>query len=133
MAGAATAPAGGPRVVVERLDSLGPLRPAAADGVARSTAGDIIVVDTDITTKQPLLQDTLSLVLTASSIEEEAYTPVTLSLDTNISFYPDTLETPTNTSTEQLLDTFLADSDLLEQAEAEHWTRSLDDLFPDLD
>merc|ERR1712108_123104 len=75
---------------------------------------------------------TLTFALSASSLEEETYPPVGLSLNTDISFdLGDTLNTPTTTN--NILDGFLADTEMLAMADTEKWEKSLDDLFPDLD
>ena len=81
---------------------------------------------------QPL---TLTFALAASSLEEETYPPVGLSLDTDIGFdLGDTLNTPTTTTTTgNILDGFLADTEMMAMADSEKWEKSLDDLFPDLD
>merc|ERR1712012_35147 len=81
---------------------------------------------------QPL---TLSFALAASSLEEETYPPVGLSLNTDIGFdLGDTLNTPTTTTTTgNILDGFLADTEMMAMADSEKWEKSLDDLFPDLD
>merc|ERR1711974_395066 len=72
--------------------------------------------------------------LSASSLEEETYPPVGLSLNTDIGFdLGDTLNTPTTNTTGSILDRFLADTEMMAMAESEKWEKSLDDLFPDLD
>merc|ERR1712013_229369 len=83
-------------------------------------------------THQPL---TLTFALSASSLEEETYPPVGLSLNTDIGFdLGDTLNTPTTTTTTgNILDGFLADTEMMAMADSEKWEKSLDDLFPDLD
>ena len=113
-----------PRVVVERLDSLG--QGAGLDG---GVCGVVGALPEAPATHQPL---TLTFALSASSLEEETYPPVGLSLNTDISFdLGDTLNTPTTTN--NILDGFLADTEMMAMAESEKWEKSLDDLFPDLD
>merc|ERR1711971_170426 len=78
---------------------------------------------------QPAPQLTLTFALSASSLEEETYPPVGLSLNTDISFdLGDTLNTPTTTN--NILDGFLTDTEMLAMADTEKWEKSLDDLFP---
>ena len=114
----------GPRVVVERLDSLG-----QSSGLDSGVCG---VVGTQLPEAQPTPNLTLTFALSASSLEEETYPPVGLSLNTDISFdLGDTLNTPTTTN--NILDGFLADTDMMAMADTEKWEKSLDDLFPDLD
>merc|ERR1712211_2072 len=71
----------------------------------------------------------------AASLEEETYPLVGLSLNTDIGFdLGDTLNTPTTTTTTgNILDGFLADTEMMAMADSEKWEKSLDDLFPDLD
>jgi len=83
---------------------------------------------------QPAPPLTLTFALSASSLEEETYPPVGLSLNTDIGFnLGDTLNTPTTNTTDSILDGFLADTEMMAMAESEKWEKSLDDLFPDLD
>merc|ERR1712012_468028 len=58
-----------------------------------------------------------------------------LSPNTDIGFdLGDTLNTPTTTTTTgNILDGFLADTEMMAMADSEKWEKSLDDLFPDLD
>ena len=115
----------GPRVVVERLDSLG-----QSSGLDSGVCG---VVGT-LPQAQPTNPLTLTFALSASSLEEETYPAVGLSLNTDIGFdLGDTLNTPTTNSTGSILDGFLADTEMMAMAESEKWEKSLDDLFPDLD
>ena len=116
-----------PRVVVERLDSLG--QGAGLDG---GVCGVVGALPEAAAAHQPL---TLSFALSASSLEEETYPPVGLSLNTDIGFdLGDTLNTPTTTTTTgNILDGFLADTEMMAMADSEKWEKSLDDLFPDLD
>jgi len=149
-----------PRVVVERLDSLG-------GGVC----GDNVVCDlVDGDSSQPILSlsplsdyqpetpeqpITETFSLPAPSLEEEEQglasldpsqylTPTTrvavpsvpsLSLNTNISFELEPLlDTPT---AETILDNFLAETDYnmdnIDSMENTKWTDGLDELFPELD
>jgi len=146
-----------PRVVVERLDSLG-------GGVC----GDNVVCDlVDGDSSQPILSlsplsdyqpetpeqpITETFSLPAPSLEEEEQglacldpsqylTPATrvavpsLSLNTNISFELEPLlDTPT---AETILDNFLAGTDYtmdnMDSMENTKWTDGLDELFPELD
>lgn len=116
-----------PRVVVERLDSLG--QGAGLDG---GVCGVVGALPEAAAAHQPL---TLTFALSASSLEEETYPPVGLSLNTDIGFdLGDTLNTPTTTTTTgNILDGFLADTEMMAMADSEKWEKSLDDLFPDLD
>jgi len=118
-----------PRVVVERLDSLGSgLDP---DSVVCGNAGpDHQPLTGPLST---ITSDHLTLALSASSLEEETYTPVGLDFNTNVSFdLCATLNTP-NTEGTELLDSFLADAGIMTLAEEDKWAKSLDELFPDLD
>merc|ERR1712211_222438 len=116
-----------PRVVVERLDSLG--QGAGLDG---GVCGVVGALPEAAAAHQPL---TLSFALSASSLEEETYPPVGLSLNTDIGFdLGDTLNTTTTTTTTgNILDGFLADTEMMAMADSEKCEKSLDDLFPDLD
>jgi len=116
----------GPRVVVERLDSLG-----QSSGLDSGVCGAVSALPQ----AQPTPPLTLTFALSASSLEEETYPTVGLSLNTDIGFdLGDTLNTPTTTNTtESILDGFLADTEMMAMAESEKWEKSLDDLFPDLD
>jgi len=115
----------GPRVVVERLDSLG-----QSSGFDSGVCGAVGA----LSQAQSALPLTLTFALSASSLEEETYPPVGLSLNTDISFdLGDTLNTPTTNTTDNILDGFLADTEMMAMAESEKWEKSLDDLFPDLD
>merc|ERR1712211_35648 len=116
-----------PRVVVERLDSLG--QSAGLDG---GVCGVVGALPEAAAAHQPL---TLSFALAASSLEEETYPPVGLSLNTDIGFdLGDPLNPPTTTTTTgNILDGFLADTEMMAMADSEKWEKSLDDLFPDLD
>merc|ERR1711997_139162 len=116
----------GPRVVVERLDSLG-----QSSGLDSGVCGVVGALPQ----AQPTNPLTLTFALSASSLEEETYPTVGLSLNTDIGFdLGDTLNTPTTTNTtESILDGFLADTEMMAMAEPEKWEKSLDDLFPDLD
>merc|ERR1711990_1205578 len=115
----------GPRVVVERLDSLG-----QSSGLDSGVCGAVGALPQ----AQPTPNLTLTFALSASSLEEETYPPVGLSLNTDIGFdLGDTLNTPTTNTTGSILDGFLADTEMMAMAESEKWEKSLDDLFPDLD
>ena len=115
----------GPRVVVERLDSLG-----QSSGLDSGVCGAVGALPQ----AQPTPNLTLTFALSASSLEEETYPAVGLSLNTDIGFdLGDTLNTPTTNSTGSILDGFLADTEMMAMAESEKWEKSLDDLFPDLD
>merc|ERR1712107_968630 len=115
-----------PRVVVERLDSLG-----QGVGLDSGVCGVVGALPEAAAAHQPL---TLSFALSAASLEEETYPPVGLSLNTDIGFdLGDTLNTPTTTTTGNILDGFLADTEMMAMADSEKWEKSLDDLFPDLD
>ena len=116
-----------PRVVVERLDSLG-----QGAGLDSGVCGVVGALPEAAAAHQPL---TLTFALSASSLEEETYPPVGLSLNTDIGFdLGDTLNTPTTTTTTgNILDGFLADTEMMELASEDKWAKSLDELFPDLD
>ena len=116
----------GPRVVVERLDSLG-----QSSGLDSGVCGVVGALPQ----AQPAPPLTLTFALSASSLEEETYPPVGLSLNTDIGFdLGDTLNTPTTTTTTgNILDGFLADTEMMELASEDKWAKSLDELFPDLD
>merc|ERR1711971_1494742 len=121
----------GPRVVVERLDSLG--QNSGLDSGVCGIVGAHLPHQPQ-PTPTPL---TLTFALSASALEEETYpSSVGLSLNPDIGFdLGDTLNTPTtnNSSTGSILDGFLADTEMMAMAESEKWEKSLDDLFPDLD
>merc|ERR1712018_1121232 len=70
---------------------------------------------------QPTPPLTLTFALSASSLEEETYPTVGLSLNTDIGFdLGDTLNTPTTTNTtESTLDGFLADTEMMAMADSE--------------
>merc|ERR1712107_580969 len=78
---------------------------------------------------QPL---TLTFALSASSLEEETYPPVGLSLNTDIGFdLGDTLNTPTTTTTTgNILDGFLADTEMMAMATLRSGRKVWTTFFP---
>ena len=105
------------RVVVERLDSLG-----QGAGLDSGVCGVVGALPEAPASHQPL---TLTFALSASSLEEETYPPVGLSLNTDIGFdLGDTLNTPTTTTTTgNILDGFLADTEMMAMADSEKWEK----------
>jgi len=137
-----------PRVVVERLDSLG-TQYCESDSVLCSDDGsDTIRAPSfpvlSLTQQQQQQQQqqqalssspSLSLNLSSVAVEEETYSRLGIHLE-NVSFeLCDTLDTAPSSEAQDILNSYLADTDMMTLAaqEEDKWTQSLVDLFPDLD
>jgi len=136
-----------PRVVVERLDSLG-TQHCESDSVLCSDDGSGTIRAPSfpvlsLTQQQQQQQQqqalssspSLSLNLSSVAVEEETYSRLGIHLE-NVSFeLCDTLDTAPSSEAQDILNSYLADTDMMALAaqEEDKWTQSLVDLFPDLD
>merc|ERR1711962_1716648 len=140
-----------PRVVVERLDSLG-TQHCESDSVLCSDDGSGTIRAPSfpvlsLTQQQQQQQHTLtsspaltsspslSLNLSSVAVEEETYSRLGIHLE-NVTFeLCDTLDSAPSSEAQDILNSYLADTDMMAMAaqEEDKWTQSLVDLFPDLD
>jgi len=141
-----------PRVVVERLDSLG-TQHCESDSVLCSDDGSGTIrapsfpllsltqqqQQQQALTSSPALTLTsspsLSLNLSSVAVEEETYSRLGIHLE-NVTFeLCDTLDSAPSSEAQDILNSYLADTDMMAMAaqEEDKWTQSLVDLFPDLD
>lgn len=122
-----------PRVVVERLDSLG--QEDGSDSLLCGDGGvDEAITDTILTINQDTIdQDPLRTALAATALEEETYPGLSLNLTSDMTFdLCSNLDTPINENTD-ILDSLLAATNIVMTEEEEKWTKGLVDLFPELD
>jgi len=137
-----------PRVVVERLDSLG-TQHCESDSVLCSDDGSGTIRAPSfpllsLTQQQQQQQQqqqalssspSLSLNLSSVAVEEETYSRLGIHLE-NVTFeLCDTLDSAPSSEAQDILNSYLADTDMMAMAaqEEDKWTQSLVDLFPDLD
>merc|ERR1711962_829947 len=132
-----------PRVVVERLDSLGTQHCesdsvlCSDDGSGTIRAPSFPVLSLTQQQQQQALTSTpsLSLNLPPVAVEEETYSRLGINLE-NVTFeLCDTLDSAPSSEAQDILNSYLADTDMMAMAaqEEDKWTQSLVDLFPDLD
>jgi len=134
-----------PRVVVERLDSLGTqhcesdsvLCSDDGSGTIRAPSFPILSLTQQQQQQQQALTSSPSLSLNLSSVavEEETYSRLGIHLE-NVTFeLCDTLDSAPSSEAQDILNSYLADTDMMAMAaqEEDKWTQSLVDLFPDLD
>jgi len=133
-----------PRVVVERLDSLGTqhcesdsvLCSDDGSGTIRAPSFPVLSLTQQQQQQQALTSSpSLSLNLSSVAVEEETYSRLGIHLE-NVSFeLCDTLDSAPSSEAQDILNSYLADTDMMAMAaqEEDKWTQSLVDLFPDLD
>jgi len=143
-----------PRVVVERLDSLGTqhcesdsvLCSDDGSGTIRAPSFPVLSLtqqqqqqQQQALTSSPALtlssSPSLSLNLSSVAVEEETYSRLGINLE-NVTFeLCDTLDSAPSSEAQDILNSYLADTDMMAMAaqEEDKWTQSLVDLFPDLD
>jgi len=133
-----------PRVVVERLDSLGTqhcesdsvLCSDDGSGTIRAPSFPVLSLTQQQQQQQALTSSpSLSLNLSSVAVEEETYSRLGIHLE-NVTFeLCDTLDSAPSSEAQDILNSYLADTDMMAMAaqEEDKWTQSLVDLFPDLD